>query len=55
MQTEIREKLMSMYSVNNLDTISVFGFRTQVRLCLRRASLQVPCSAWHGASDRCCC
>lgn len=31
LQTEIREKLATMYDVKNLDCISVFGFRTQVR------------------------
>lgn len=31
LQNEIREKLASMYGVDTLDCISVFGFRTQVR------------------------
>ena len=32
LQTEIREKLASMYGVDTLECISVFGFRTQVCL-----------------------
>lgn len=31
MQAELKEKLASMYDVKDLDTIFVFGFRTQVR------------------------
>lgn len=31
LQNEIREKLASMYGVDTLECISVFGFRTQVR------------------------
>ena len=30
-QTEVREKLATMYDAKNVDAISVFGFRTQVR------------------------
>ena len=45
MQAEIREKLTSMYSASSVDCVSVFGFRTQVRLhaCLRHASA----TSWH--------
>ena len=31
MQAELKEKLASMYDVKDVDTIFVFGFRTQVR------------------------
>lgn len=35
-QTEIQEKLASMYGVDSVECISVFGFRTQVRHCHTR-------------------
>ncbi len=32
LQSELKDKLSSMYDVKDLDTIFVFGFRTQVRM-----------------------
>lgn len=36
MQSEISEKLSTMFNVDTLECISVFGFRTQV--CFRQQS-----------------